>query len=132
MVVVLRVLRMSVGAGMPLAVAAHVAADVDVNWNLRGRVLKFAALLSSGTPAAEAAQTAGLGRVVGLAVARPDHGLDPGLRYAADYYDALTSRWWALLSALMLPLCTLALGIVTGAAVYVMFRPLVILLDSVM
>ncbi|HEY3246330.1 MAG TPA: type II secretion system F family protein [Phycisphaerae bacterium] len=134
MTVMLRTLRFGIGAGLPLERAAELAAGLDVNVHLRLRMTRFARLLAEGQTARGAARDARLGQVAAIALAAGERGgdLDPALRYAADYYEALVSRWWIALSSLAVPLTTLAMGILIGTTIYTFFQPLVALINSVM
>ena len=128
----LRTIRLAVDSGMDLAAAARLASDIDVNTQLRRRTVRFADRLAAGTPPRQAATEAELGEVTSIALASGHRtgNLDHALRYAADYHDALVSRWWFLLRSLAWPVSTLILAGLVGVIVYALFEPLVMLIDA--
>lgn len=134
MSVMLRTMRFAVRSGMKLDEAARLASTVDVNWNLRQRMDRFAKRLTGGTDPRQAADDAQLGEIAALALSGGQRfgDMDSALRYAADYYSTVISRWWAMVKNVSWPLCTLALASVVGSMVYMLFQPLVALIDSVM
>jgi type IV pilus assembly protein PilC len=133
MTAVLRTVLLGVRAGMNLEPAVRLAADVDVNHQLRPRIRHFAQLLSAGTDVRAAAKEAGLGEVtaVALAGAQRSGNLEPGLRFAAEYYDALVSRFYLVIRTLAWPLGTLIMAAFIGMVVVALFQPLVTLINSV-
>ncbi len=133
MAAMLRTMRLGVRAGMDIEPAARLAADIDVNSQLRPRISRFADLLASGTNIRAAVRQAGLGEVTAVALAggQRSGNLDAGLRFAADYHDALVNRFWIVLRNLAWPLCTLGMGLLVGAVVFALFQPLVVLINSV-
>lgn len=132
MAAVLRYLRLAVRSGMTLDAGARLAAGLDVNCQLRPRVVRFADLLQGGTNIRQAAVQAGLGEVTGIALAggQRDGRLDAALRFAGDYYDALVSRWYIVARAMSWPVCTLGLACLVAFVALAMFQPLVALIDS--
>ena len=130
----LRTMRFALRAGMAPPQAAALAADIDANWYLRRRMRNFAERIAGGASEPEAARDAELGTVTALAFAngRRSGDMDSALRYAADYYEAMISRFWIALSSLAWPLCTLALAVLVGLFVLTMFQPMWMLLDGVM
>ena len=129
---VLRYLRLAVRSGMTLEAGARLAAALDINTRLRPRVARFADLLQGGTNIRQAAIQAGLGEVTGIALAggQRDGRLDAALRFVADYYDALVSRWYIVLRALTWPGCTLLLFGLVAFVALAMFQPLIALIDA--
>jgi type IV pilus assembly protein PilC len=129
----LRAMEMGLNAGLGLPDAARLAADLDVNVHLRSRLARFAQLLDRGTDVARAAEEAGLGRVseIALASGRRGHDMHAALRYAADYHDALISRWWVILGSLAWPITTLCLGMAVAFIAIALFMPLVALINAV-
>ena len=134
MSVMLRLMRHAVRSGMNLAPAARLAAGVDVNACLRRRMTHFADLLARGMDVGQASDAAGLGRVATTALAAGQRAgnMDAALRYAADYHDAIVSRWWIVLKRLAWPLSTLVMASIVGFVVLALFTPLVTLINCVM
>ena len=133
MTAALRTMRMAVRSGLDVASSARLAATVDVNNQLRPRISHFADLVEAGTNVRAAAGRAGLGDVTGVALSSGQRNadLDAGLRYAADYNEALTNRFWILVRNLSWPIATLILGVLVGLVVVALFEPLIALIDSV-
>lgn len=131
---VLQTIRIGLRSGMTLDQAAWLAADIDVNTQLRPRVRRFAELLRQGTRPGRAAEQAELGGIVSLALAagQRSHNLDAALRYAIDYNESLSSRAWLLLRNLAWPIMTLTMATVVGFVVVSLFTPLVALINSCM
>lgn len=129
----LRAMEMGIQAGMGLPDAARLAADLDVNVHLRSRLTRFVQLMDAGRDSSQAAGEAGLGRVVEIAMASGQRSGDmhAALRYAADYHDAMISRWWILLGSLTWPVVTICLGHLVAFVVIAMFLPLVALINAV-
>lgn len=130
---VLQTLRMGVQAGMSFSQAAHTAAGLDMNMQLRPRVRRFADLLSSGKDAPAAAREAQLGSAVQIALAAGarQNDYDAALRFAADYHAAVVSRLWILIGSLAVPVPTLIMGLIVGFVALALFLPLVALINSV-
>lgn len=128
-----RLMRISVGSGMDLAVAARIAADTDVNICLRRRLTRFADLLESGTDFREAARTARLGEVAAIALASGQrcNDIDAAFRYAIDYHGAVTGRITAVLNSLAVPIVVFIAASFAGYVVLAMFIPLIALINSV-
>ncbi len=133
MAAVLRTVRLGVRAGMNLEAAVRLATGIDVNDQLRPRIRRFADLLASGVPVRSAAQQADLDEVTAVALGGEQRGgdVEAGLRYAADYHDALVNRLWIVLRSLAWPLATLMLGAIVGTVVVALFEPLVFLINAV-
>ncbi len=133
MSVMLRLMRLAVRSGMNLEPAARLATDVDVNTQLRGRMTRFADSLAKGMNVGEAGTAAGLGSVATTALASGQRAgdMDAALRYAADYHEAIVSRWWIMLSRVAWPISTLALATVVGFVILSLFMPLIALINSV-
>jgi type II secretory pathway component PulF len=133
MAMVLRTMRIAVRAGMPLDEAASLASGVDVNFNLRPLISDFAGRIAKGANPYDAARQAGLGEVTAIALAAGSRcdDLDAGLRYAAEYNDAITNRLWILLRNLAWPIATLLIGAMVAFIALAMFEPLIKLINSV-
>ncbi len=129
----LRLMRTALASGMDLASAARLAACLDVNRHVRDRMRWFADLLEAGGGPVEACRTAGLGPVlaVALGAGARSGNMDAALRYAADYHEAIVTRWWMVVNSLVWPLCTVALSAVLAFIVLALFIPLVQLIQSV-
>lgn len=129
----LRTIDHAVGSGMALDEAARLSADLDVNVKLRAQMRDFADRLAKGTQAGQAARAAGLGEVTAVAMdsGLRSHNLSDGLRYAADYNEALVSRFWIFIRNLAWPLATLVLACIMGFVALAMFLPLVQLINAV-
>lgn len=130
---ILQAMRLGVRSGMSLEPAMRVAEVVDVNDQLKKRLERFRSLVDRGVDLHQAAHQAGLGEVAAVAMAAGKRGgdLDAALRYAADYYSAVASRWWILLRNISWPIGTLVLGVIVGFIVVALFQPLVALINSV-
>lgn len=130
---ILQAMRLGVRSGMSLEPAVRVAEVVDVNDQLKKRLRRFRELADRGVDLRQAAHQAGLGQVAAVAMAAGKRGgdLDAALRYAADYYSAVASRWWILLRNISWPIGTLVLGVMVGFIVVALFQPLVALINSV-
>jgi len=118
---------------MDLGSAARLAASLDVNRHVRDRMRCFADLLDAGEGSVEACRTAGLGPVLAVALAAGARSgdMDAALRYAADYHEAIVTRWWITMHSLVWPLCTIAMGAILGFIAVALFLPLVQLINSV-
>ncbi len=127
-------LRLFVGAGMPLGRAAALAGEADMNAVLRQRVRRFAEMIDLGTPPPMAADQAGLGMILATALRSGQVGdrLDASLRFAADYYRSIVSRFWIVLRTIMWPVLTLIMAVLVGTFVAAMFLPLVALINAVL
>jgi len=134
MTVACNAMNFCIVSGMNLHEAAATAADLDINWRLRQQLSMLAADLARGVDARQAARSAGVGEIAGVALAagRRHGDVSAALRFAADYYAGIVSRWWILISNLAWPLCTLVLASIVGILIYAMFQPLLLLIDSVM
>ncbi|MEP0844315.1 MAG: type II secretion system F family protein [Phycisphaerae bacterium] len=132
MAIAMSVIRMGLRAGMDLPPAARLAAEMDVNHQLRRRLRRFAQLISEGEELRLAAHQTGLGQVAGIALAsgRRCADADTALTYATDYHNAVFSRAWIILGRLIWPVTTLALGVMVGFVVLAMFLPLVTLINA--
>lgn len=128
-----QIMRISVGSGMDLAVAARIAADTDVNICLRRNLTEFANLLETGTNFREAARAARLGEVAATALASGQRGndIDAAFRYAIDYHGAVTGRITAVLNSLAVPVVVFIAASFAGYVVLAMFIPLIALINSV-
>jgi len=129
----LRLMRTAVAGGMDLAMAARLSSDLKVNGYLRDRMKQFADLLEAGSRPADACRVSGLGSVLSTALAAGTKSgdMDAALRYAADYHEAVLTRWWILLSSFAWPSCTIGLGLIVAFVVRALFEPLVELIRSV-
>jgi type IV pilus assembly protein PilC len=129
----LRLMRTAIASGMDLGSAARLAASLDVNRHVRDRMRCFADLLDAGEGSVEACRTAGLGPVLAVALAAGARSgdMDAALRYAADYHEAIVTRWWITMHSLVWPLCTIAMGAILGFIAVALFLPLVQLINSV-
>lgn len=121
-------------SGMNLHEAVATASELDINWRLRQQLSVLAADLARGVDPRIAAQSAGVGEIAGiaLAVGRRRGDISSALRFAADYYAGILSRWWIVISNLAWPVCTLVLASIVGLLIYAMFQPLLLLIDGVM
>ena len=130
----IRVVAMSLAAGLTLDRAAGLAATLHPNRYLRRRWLDFSRFIGTGLSAAEAAEQAGLGKVFSWAcrtLARGNANAEVVLRHAADYHRAIAHRWWRALTMVAWPLVTCVLGCMVGFVVLALFLPLVSLINSV-
>jgi type II secretory pathway component PulF len=129
----LRAMEMGLHAGLDLPDAARLAADLDVNVHLRSRLAQFAQLMDGGVDMVQAAGEAGLGPVAAIALTSGQRGRDmhAALRYAADYHDALISRWWIILGSVAWPITTMCLGLMVAFVAVALFLPLVSLINAV-
>jgi type II secretory pathway component PulF len=105
---------------------------MDANSLLRPRMTRLADLLEQGRDAREAARTARLGEVTGIALAAGHRtgNMEAALRYAEEYHQALVARLWMALTGLMWPVCTLILATIVGFVVLGLFLPLVHLINA--
>ncbi len=132
MAAAMRVFGLGVRAGLPLATAAGLASEIDVNVNLRRHLRRFAELLEGGKPVAESAGQAQLGSVAvtSLAAGQRIGSLAEPLRYVADYHQAVVVRLWTAVRSLAAPLLTLVVGIGVGYVVLALFLPLISLINA--
>ncbi|GMU20832.1 MAG: hypothetical protein AMXMBFR13_09280 [Phycisphaerae bacterium] len=132
MALALGTMRLALRSGLDLATAASLAAELDINAELRRRFSRFMDLLSAGEHPQEAAQRARLGSVTVLALGagQRDGDMDAALRYAVDYHQALLSRLWIAFRSLSWPLVTLALACLVAVIVLALFLPLVHLINA--
>jgi general secretion pathway protein F len=130
---VLRTIGLGVRAGLDLESSVRLATEIDVNDQLRPRVRRFAELLASGTNVRTAAEKAELGEVTAVALAggQRSGNFQAGLRFAADYHDALLSRFLLFVRTLSWPVGTLIMASLIGFVVVALFEPLVHLINSV-
>ena len=128
----LRLMRTAVAGGIDLGSAARISSTLDVNTHLRDRMRAFADLLERGTGPSDAGKVAELGPVLATALAAGTRSgnMDAALRYAADYHEAIVTRWWVLAHSLAWPLCTVLLGTIVAFIVRALFEPLVQLIAS--
>lgn len=128
----LRLMRTAVACGLDLASAARLAGELEVNRYVREQMRLFADLLEAGATPREACRTAGLGPVLAVALTAGSRSgsMDAALRYAADYHEAIVTRWWILISSFVWPFCTIVLGTIVGFIVTALFVPLVQLIRS--
>jgi type II secretory pathway component PulF len=124
--------RLAVRSGMDLSAAFELAADIDVNVELRQRLRRFSELLAHGHEASRAARETQLGEVVAVALASAQRtgDMDAALRYAADYHRTILSRWWYFLSSLAWPLATFVLSGAMGGIALAIFMALIGLIDN--
>ena len=125
-------LRYALRSGLDLPDAARLAATVDVNWFARQRMNRFADLLTDGRDIAQAATQAKLGEIAGTALAGGVRcgDMDAALRYVADYHSNFVSRWWIVLGNLAWPACTFGLALIIGSLVWILFQPLILVIDA--
>ncbi len=130
----LRIIHLALRSGMPLESAARLASQVDSNHCLRLRMGRFAQMLEVGSPPVQAARQAGLGDVFLRTITAMQRGeqLDPAMRYARDYCDAVSYRWWSAISGICWPIVTVLVGTLIGAFVVSLFLPLVALINATM
>jgi type IV pilus assembly protein PilC len=128
----LRLMRTAVAGGIDLGSAARISSDLDVNTHLRDRMRLFADLLERGTGPSDACKVADLGPVLATALAAGTRSgnMDAALRYAADYHEAIVTRWWVLANSFVWPLCTVLLGLIVAFIVRALFEPLVQLIAA--
>ncbi len=119
-------------SGMNLHEAVHVASGLDINWQLRQKIQRLSDELANGTDAGKAARQADIGGIAAtvLAAGARQHNLANAVRFAADYYGGLLSRWWMFVSNIIWPVCTLLLACIVGFFVYSLFQPLGLLIDA--
>lgn len=120
-------------SGADLTEAGRIAGDIDVNVYLRRRMKRFCEQLTAGKGIQTAARDMKLGNVAGLAMATGARSGDmaSALKYAAEYYDAILSRFLAVLQSLAWPLATLVMSSIVACVVLALFYPLVALINSV-
>ena len=125
------VLEMGLISGLPLERAACMASELRINGSLKQRLATFSARLAAGAPTVQAAREAGLGAMCVAAMAAVSRGEDPRvvLGHAADYYRALSNRWWHATLKIFWPLVALVLGAAVGYVLLAMFLPLVALIE---
>ncbi len=130
--VMLQTIRQAINSGMDIAVASRLAANVDVNWYLRQKMLAFSQAVSDGYSPQSAARTIGFGPVVESAVASgmKTGNMDQALQYAAEYHTALVNRRQTIIRNVAWPAGTVIIGTVVGLLVVACFQPLVRLIDS--
>lgn len=130
----LRAMRYAILAGMDVGQAAIQASGLDVNWVLRQRMRRFGEAVNSGVSPQQAVLQARLGDVTALALQGGVRGgnMDSALRYAADYNDAVVSRFWSLITKLAWPLTTLAVGVLVGSAAIELMIPMIAVLNAIM
>ncbi len=121
-----------VHSGMNLHEAVAIASRLDINWNLRQKLLRLSSELSHGTDVRDAAKTADVGGIAAIVLASGarQRNMTAALRFAADYYGSMISRWWAFLRNISWPICTLLLACMIGSLVFSLFQPLVLLIDA--
>lgn len=127
-----RTMRLAMNAGVPLSDAARAAAYLDVNIHLRESLRRFADQVERGIDAGSAAAECGLGAMSAtvLGACRRGGSVAAGLRYAADYYDAVISRWSAVMRHAAWPLCVLVLATIVALFALALFTPLIALINS--
>jgi type IV pilus assembly protein PilC len=129
----IRSLTLDTQSGVGIAAIETLPSVVSPTNHLRGRLVVFASAVSQGGIPHKAAKEAKLGDVFVCALRMVERGEEPerALNHAADYYEAIAYRWWNALSALSVPLVTLAIGAMVGFVVLAMFVPLITLIDAV-
>jgi len=127
-----RTMRLAMDAGVPLCDAARASAYLDVNIHLRESLRSFADQVERGADAGSAAAECGLGAMsaTALGACRRGGSVAAGLRYAADYYDAVISRWSAVMRQAAWPVCTLVLATIVALFALALFTPLIALINS--
>ncbi|MBN1511297.1 MAG: type II secretion system F family protein [Phycisphaerae bacterium] len=130
----LNVISAAARGGLSMDVAAQVAAEVDVNINIRRQFESFADRIMRGDAPPEAAKHAGLGTVIvgALGAARRGTPIEQALRFAREYHMASARRWWHVLMQLMIPALTLAAAAVVGLVIVSLFLPLAALINGVL
>lgn len=130
----LNVISAAARGGLSMDVAAQVAAEVDVNINIRRQFESFADRIMRGDAPPEAAKHAGLGTVIVIALGAARRGtpIEQALRFAREYHMASARRWWHVLMQLMIPALTLAAAAVVGLVIVSLFLPLAALINGVL
>lgn len=130
----LPILTASVRAGHDLPAAATHAAATDANHFARSRLERWAQLMTTGVPAAEAAQQAKLPwpfrRLAGPS--RSQEEMLSELSYLSSYYERLAFHWQRIVTACVTPILVMIASAGVGFVVIALYLPLRMLLNSVM
>jgi type II secretory pathway component PulF len=127
----LSVLADSVESGRPLDIALADAHAIRGDARLQYRFTKWSDALARGVPVAQAADEAGLPRLLvrTLSIAATTQNLPDGLRFLQRWYHARFSRTAIMLRAAALPVMVICMGCVVTLAGLALFEPLIGLMD---
>ncbi|MCH7994961.1 MAG: type II secretion system F family protein [Planctomycetes bacterium] len=128
----IRALAMGLRGGAPLDRAVTLVSVVGHANFLRSRLDDFSQQVKGGVLPHKAAAGARLGDVFVSALKMAERGEDvqTAFRHAADYYEATARRWWQSMTALSVPLVTLAMACLVGFIALALFIPLVDLINA--
>lgn len=128
----IRALAMGLRGGAPLDRAVSLVSIVGRTNFLRSRLDDFSQQVKAGVLPHKAAAGACLGDVFVSALKMAERGEDvqTAFRHAADYYEATARRWWQGITALSVPLVTLAMACLVGFIALALFIPLVDLINA--
>jgi type II secretory pathway component PulF len=125
-------------AGVPLPEALEQAEGLHINTRAREQVASWRLAILAGRPVAQAAEEAGMPRLVrgfldNAAAPRAGGGENVAnvFDFLARYYAGRFSRLWILLKAAYEPAALLLLGLLVGFVTYALFYPLVVLIEAV-
>ncbi len=127
-------MKFCVDSGMNLHETVAIAADLDINWQLRQKLRRLSIELSNGVDVRKATKASGIGGIAAIVLSTGTRRRDfsSALAFASDYYGSIISRWWLLISNLTWPISTLLLATLIGMLVFSMFQPLLLLIDATM
>lgn len=128
----IRALAMGLRGGAPLDRAVTLVSVVGHANFLRSRLDDFSQQVKGGVLPHKAAAGARLGDVFVSALKMAERGEDiqTAFGHAADYYEATARRWWQSMTALSVPLVTLAMACLVGFIALALFIPLVDLINA--
>ena len=128
----IRALAMGLRGCAPLDRAVTLVSVVGHANFLRSRLDDFSQQVKGGVLPHKAAAGARLGDVFVSALKMAERGEDiqTAFGHAADYYEATARRWWQSMTALSVPLVTLAMACLVGFIALALFIPLVDLINA--
>ena len=116
----------SMEAGLPQAAAIRSATDLSIGGSMRRRLNLWADGIERGQPTIDAAQSAGMPKLIaGLTTSAE------GFEFLSRYYAGKFSRLMTLFRAAAIPAMVFFFGIIVAIVALSLFLPLVALIDAV-
>jgi type IV pilus assembly protein PilC len=127
------VIASALEAGAPLNTAIRSGAALSVGRRLRKKLHRWAEGIESGLPSAQAAESAGMPRLITAMTSTADvTAAAEAFQFLAGYYALKFSRLMTMIRAMAVPAMTFFFGGIVAIVVLALFLPLIALIDSVM